>query len=606
MHKYFARALYILTGSKKQLVSTVLLILFTSIVETIGIGLVGPFIALATNQKLIYSNPWFNRLYTYLQLSSEVQFISIVGLAIVTILCLKSLLGFHLQKHIFAYGFSQQSNLRLRLMHAYLTVPYSFHLNRNTALLIENIITETENFANRVLMPVLFSSSNLVVIFALSLLLISMDFYATASIFTVIAFVSLILYQFKDKLSRWGYAAFDANTEIIRIINHALGGFKETRLIGCESYFENQMAIQAVKYKESVSSSLAFSLLPRQILEPLIMTFLVGFTVAYLFFHQSPENLSSTLGVFGMASIRLLPAISNLMGAVAGLKQCGYIVDQLYLDLKEIRDVEPSIAAKKDFKHIDENSSNSVDIAKAEQKIMTFSDRIALEKVKYRYPNTSDLVVNDISLSIKKGESIGLIGKSGSGKTTLVDIILGLLTPESGDIRVDNVAIEKDLRAWQNLIGYIPQSIFLIDDTIERNIAFGVSDDLIDQDKLNRAIQSAQLSEFINDLPEGMKTQVGERGVRLSGGQRQRIGIARVLYHEREILVLDEATSALDDETENLVTEAIKSLSGQKTMIIIAHRLSTIEHCDRIYKMARGLLVQSGSYQEVVLKDNNT
>ncbi len=212
------------------------------------------------------------------------------------------------------------------------------------------------------------------------------------------------------------------------------------------------------------------------------------------------------------------------------------------------------------------------------------------------------MAVENVSLKIKKGQSIALIGKSGSGKTTLVDIILGLLEPNQGDILVDGKSVYNNLRSWQNMIGYIPQSIFLIDDTVERNIAFGVPDSAIDPAKINKALQAAQLEELITQLPQGIQTEVGERGVRLSGGQRQRIGIARALYHEREILVLDEATSALDNETEKLVSEAIKSLAGTKTLIIIAHRLSTVEHCDRVYLMDKGHVIKSGSYQEVVVE----
>jgi ABC-type multidrug transport system fused ATPase/permease subunit len=232
---------------------------------------------------------------------------------------------------------------------------------------------------------------------------------------------------------------------------------------------------------------------------------------------------------------------------------------------------------------------------------MPFDQKLSLQNIIYQYPEVSTKAINDISFDIYKGQSIGLIGKSGSGKTTLVDIILGLLYPKSGDIQVDGISIYQNLRAWQNLIGYIPQSIFLTDETIEKNIAFGTPDHLIDQVKLEKAIKSAQLEELIQELPQGLKTEVGERGVRLSGGQRQRVGIARALYYEREILVLDEATSALDNETEQLVNESIKSLSGTKTLIIIAHRLSTIEHCDRLYLLGQGKILKAGTYQEVVI-----
>jgi ABC-type multidrug transport system fused ATPase/permease subunit len=232
---------------------------------------------------------------------------------------------------------------------------------------------------------------------------------------------------------------------------------------------------------------------------------------------------------------------------------------------------------------------------------MYLTKRVDLKNISYRYSGTSEPALKDISFSIEKGQSIALIGKSGAGKTTLVDVILGLLEPDSGDITVDSVSIYDKLRSWQNLVGYIPQSISLLDESVERNIAFGVPDHLIDSDRLNKVIKAAQLEELIEQLPDGIKTSVGERGVRLSGGQRQRIGIARALYFEREILVLDEATSALDNETESLVTEAIRALSGTKTMIIIAHRLTTVEHCDRIYLLEKGRIVQSGSYQEVVI-----
>ncbi|MEO1673466.1 MAG: ATP-binding cassette domain-containing protein, partial [Cyanobacteria bacterium J06631_2] len=206
-----------------------------------------------------------------------------------------------------------------------------------------------------------------------------------------------------------------------------------------------------------------------------------------------------------------------------------------------------------------------------------------------------------ISMTINKGDSIGLIGKSGSGKTTLVDVLMGLLSPQSGDITLDDVSVYPQLRAWQNLIGYVPQSIFLIDDTLEKNIAFGIADHLIDRERLQNALVAAQLNEVVERLPMGLNTVVGERGVLLSGGQRQRVGIARALYHEKEILVFDEATAALDNETESLITDATKALSGSKTIIIIAHRLSTIEHCDRIYQLENGQIIRSGNYQEVVL-----
>lgn len=327
-------------------------------------------------------------------------------------------------------------------------------------------------------------------------------------------------------------------------------------------------------------------------IEAFLITFLILFTFLFLTINKgSNQDLSAVLGVFALASIRLLPASTNLVGAVNGIKLNSYTLNKLYLDLKESESWS------------DLGRGAKLQSVSSQPHSINFQDRIVLDQIIYSYPNAARNALEGVILEIKKGESIGLIGRSGAGKTTLVDIILGLLEPQSGDILVDGSSIYTDLRAWQNMIGYVPQSIFLIDETLEKNIAFGVPDHLIDQGKLQKAIELSQLAELVEQLPQGTQTVIGERGVLLSGGQRQRVGIARTLYHEREILVFDEATAALDNETESLVTEAINSLSGVKTMIIIAHRLSTIEHCDCIYALERGRVVKSGSYREVVLAE---
>lgn len=591
MIRYFSRFFFILKSNKKQLFFIVALSLLASFLETIGIGLIGPFIALATNLNLINQNFWLNLVYSHFNFSSDVQFVSLFGLVIVVLLYAKSFLSFNVNKYIFEFGFRKQAHLRCLLMQSYLKAPYTFHLNKNTALLIQNVITETQNFANEILMPILFTMSNVTVVLGLGALIAQTNFIATSTIFIMLLLVSSISYTFKDKLARWGKEGYEASTDMMRIINHGLGGFKETRVIGCESYFENQMVQQADKFKTAAASKNAFSLLPRYTLEPLMVTFLVGFTITYLFSNQSSERLVGTLGVFGMASVRLIPAASNVIQSFGRLRHGSHTINQLYFDLKEIN-------------QIGENNSGqpSSTIGDRTNTPIPFESEIVIDRLSYRYPGSSEITLQDLSMVIRKGESIGLIGKSGAGKTTLVDVILGLLTPENGEIRVDGVSVANNLRSWQNMIGYIPQSIFLIDDTIDRNIAFGVPDEQIDQEKLHKAIQAAQLTELIEELPDGMETILGERGVRLSGGQRQRVGIARALYHEREILVLDEATAALDNETESFITEAIKSLSGTKTIIIIAHRLSTIAHCDRIYVLEKGQVVKSGSYQQVVLE----
>jgi ABC-type multidrug transport system fused ATPase/permease subunit len=435
---------------------------------------------------------------------------------------------------------------------------------------------------------------------------------------------------------------------MIQIINHGLGGIKETKIIGCESFFEEQLADEARKFGEASGGFYSLRIAPRILIETLLVVFLIGFTSVLLITNQSLESMFAVLSVFALASIRLIPAITNVLNANTTLRSSVHALNSLYFDLKELDEVKTELISKqKSYLHrsSDLNIQTSSSSASSLQAVLpstpssaptvdlngTYSDylnaayldylngtyvqgstpkppslekaifmkKIQLHHVVYRYPSRPEDAISDVSLVINKGESVAFVGKSGAGKTTLVDIILGLLTPDQGDITVDDQSIYSNIRAWQNLIGYIPQSIFLTDQTIEKNIAFGIDVNDIDPTRLEEAIRAAQLTEVIANLPKGVKTKVGERGIQLSGGQRQRVGIARAIYHGREILVLDEATAALDSETESLVTESIKSLSGTKTILIIAHRLSTIEHCDRVYLMDKGRLVKSGTFAEV-------
>ena len=597
MTEFFSKLLYIMRGHLKDLPLLLLMFFVLSFVESFSVALIGPFTAIATDPEFIKKTPIFALTYQQLGFESSGNFLLIFGLCIIAAFYAKILIAFNINQYVFAYGFKFQGSLSSRLLHVYLNAPYTFHLKRNTATLIQVVTKDTGIFCNGVLMTLLTSVSNIFVTISLMILLVATSPMAVILIglFVLVGYASTQM--LKQRLWRWGKDASDSSTEIIRIINHSLGGFKETRIIGCESYFEQQLHVQANKMASSTSKSLTFSAFPRYLIEALVMTFLIVFTLIFLSIHQDNSQLiTSVLGVFALASFRLMPAVGNILATINGVRYNSYIVDKLYLDLKEQETLISEISSERYL------SSNKIEQLCDNRSMMPFSNEILLNKISYSYPNIEDTALTEISLTIKRGQSIGLIGRSGAGKTTLVDVILGLLTPQFGDIQVDGKSIYQDLRSWQNLIGYVPQSIFLTDDTLERNIAFGVPDILIDIDKLQRAIESVQLVELVEQLPEGIKTVLGERGVRLSGGQRQRVGIARALYHEREILVLDEATAALDNETESLVSDAIQALGGNKTLIIIAHRLSTIQHCDVIYKMEQGRLLQSGTYEDVVLK----
>jgi ATP-binding cassette, subfamily B, bacterial PglK len=573
----------------------VCLFLFISGLEVIGTGMIGPFIAVATNPDLIKTNDWLALIYRHLNIGSEEYFLLVLGAVVLSVYYVKVFLNFEAQKSVFQFGYTLRGDLSYRLLKAYLAAPYSYHLRINSATLIQDITGTVDNVCHGAVMPFLTSISNATVTLALMLLLVKASAMALILIALLLPIVVGLVKLPRKHLAIWSREAWEARTGMIRILNNGLGSLKETRVFGCESYFEQQMEQQTKRYAKNVALGEAFGNLPRFVIEAFMITFLISFTLLYINLNRGQEqNLTAILGIFALASIRLLPAISNLIANVNVFRSNIFAVNKLFFDFQEIEKGE-------DLANKDIDFSSKDWLLQSNDSPFSFTKEIVLDKVTFKYPESSKKSLDEISLTIQKGQSIGLIGKSGAGKTTLVDVILGLFVPQSGDIKIDEVSVYRNLSTWQNMLGYVPQSIFLIDDTLERNIAFGIPNHLIDQNKLRKAIEMAQLSEVVDQLPEGVKTVVGERGILLSGGQRQRVGIARVLYHEREILVFDEATAALDSETEQLVTEATKALSGKKTIIIIAHRLSTIEHCDRIYQLDRGRIIKSGSYQEVVL-----
>ena len=598
---YISRILYVVTGRKDRLLLMTLVFIAVSLLDTVGIGLIGPFMGLATAPDLISQKSWLNSLYLQSGAKSPYQFIAMVGFVILVVFYLKSFLNFRMQEQIFKFSLGQSGKLVERLLRAYLSADYTFYLRRNTSAILQTLVVETSQFSGSILIPLLVSISNVAVLFFLLSLLMFTSLVGTASILGVILLAFLISNLFKNKMSRWNQEATTAQDYMIRAINHSMGGIKETKVIGCESYFEGQIADLAETYAEGMGSVLAYGNIPRILVEALLITFLIGFTSIFLAVGQDPQKLTSVLSIFAIASIRMFPAASALLGAIMTIRGSKHIIDKIYLDLKEVENREGASATVSGMLRVENGLRRPQIAVDSAGGSMAFSKQVVLNQLSYSYPEANKPSIQNISLTIPRGQAIALIGKSGAGKTTLVDIILGLLQPQVGDIEVDGISVYNDLRQWQNLIGYIPQSIFLMDDTVERNIAFGVLDEQIDATRLRKAIEAAQLLQLVDELPDGIKTRLGERGVRLSGGQRQRIGIARALYHEREILVLDEATAALDNETEQLVNDSIKALSGQKTLIIIAHRLTTVEHCDCIYLMERGEIIKSGNYQEVIL-----
>jgi len=605
--KYLSKFLFVISAKKTELLLITLLFGIISVLDAIGIGLVGPFIGLAVKPETVENNVWVSAISGYLGLTSIKQFIALLGLVVILLFCFKSFLYYQIQNYVLKFCYTQQVWLRLRMLRTYLSLPYTFYLKTNSAHVIQNIGTESANFTYSIAVPLLNSIANAFVLVVLLGLMAKTDLLATVSILGLLTVAIVPFHYFRHQVARWGHEGIEANTETIRVINHAIGGLKVTKLIGCERFFEDQLAAQAHKYAAAASRFHAFQQLPRIAVETLLIGFVVGFVSLSLIFEERSDNLVAVLSIFAVASVRVIPSASQLITCMGVLRNAQPTLDRIYLDLKELEQPE-SMRYLEMSRTGNQNTNPKQELAgikTSQLQTQPFRDKITIDKIDYCYPQADTDALTNTCLTIRKGESIALIGKSGAGKTTLIDVFLGLLIPHSGDIQVDGLSIYEDLRSWQNSIGYIPQSVFLMDDTIERNIAFGVPDSQIDRHKVANAIELAQLSELIAQLPEGIDTFVGENGVRLSGGQRQRIGIARALYHDREILVLDEATSALDNETENLISEALRQVGSTKTTIVIAHRLTTVQHCDRIYEMSNGEIVRSGSYQEIVMAGKN-
>ncbi len=585
---------------------------FVSVLEALGIGLIGPFLSIVNDPNVVRNHAWLGPLASAFNLESDQQVIVVSAVLVLGIFCFKSLAYFLCKVYIYRFSYRCKQELESRLVYTYLNISYLFHLSRNSATLINNLAFESIQFTSNCLIPLLEIVANMLVVILLLGLLAATD----PALMTMALAILLPIFGLFAWLSRrirgWGRIKSNSQEGMIRSVNHGLGGLKETKVLGCEGYFETDLRTYSKQYGDASTQVDSLQLLPKVAIETALVVFLILFVlISQLLLGRNIQDMTAILGVFALASIRMIPASSQTLNALGRMRSMSYALDMLYKDLKEIElydmpAAKPLAAASSapasiSTAFLGDRASQSRQSRTSQSHASKFETSVSLKNVTFLYPNTQEPAIKDISLNIRKGESIALVGKSGSGKTTLVDIILGLLQPSSGDILVDDQSVYTDLRAWQNLLGYIPQSIFLTDETIAQNIAFGIPVDEIDYDRVNKAVKAAQLEDLVEQLPEGLETMVGERGMRISGGQRQRVGIARALYYEREILVLDEATSALDSETEKLVSDAINSLAGDKTLIIIAHRVSTIENCDRIYRLENGQLQQSGTYEEVVL-----
>jgi len=553
----------------KNLYVVLFLMLIGMFFEMGGIGILLPILGIITNDNFFIENPSLNDIFHLLGSPSHENIVFGVLICLIIFYFVKSIYLAFLSWKQSLFISNLSAELANNLFSGYLKQPYTFHLQKNSSLLLSNIQVEVTQFT-LLTQSMIYLTLETSVIIGVLLILFVADFYAALSVVLVLGFASLLFFMItKNYIKKLGTIRQNDAKNMNRHLIQGLGGVKDIKLMGLEKYFSNAFNVNNFSLAKIVSKITTLNLLPRLYLELLAVISLAIILMVKMKDGTSISEIIPTLGVFVAAAFRLIPSAFRILSSVQNIKYTEPVANLLTQEMELIR--------------------NNRSIERSIEKL-SFSNNLVLKNVTFSYPNTSTDALTSISLEITKGQSVGFVGISGSGKSTLINVILGLLPPSRGNIFVDDIDVQTHLHEWQNQIGYVPQDIYLTDNSLRENIAFGLTIDKIDEIALLKAVKLAQLEKLISDLPQGLNTHVGERGVRLSGGQKQRIGIARALYNDPEVLILDEATSALDVETEEQVMKSIENLHGQKTVLIIAHRLSTISKCDKFFKMQNGTL----------------
>ncbi len=583
------KILYLFGDREKLQIGIIFLLMLVGAgLETFGLGLIPTFVALLGNPEIIQKQQILNWLYITLQANSSQTFLLWMSVIILAIYLFKNAYLAALTYLQYYFLYEKQVSLSSRLLRAYLYSPYTFHLQRNSAELVRNVTSEVPQMFVGVLVPTLILVAEIMVMSCITLLLILVEPVgsAIAAVFLGVSIFGLNR-TIRNQMSGQGLIRQEEGGQMIQWVNQSLGGVKETKVLGRETFFLDAFVRSAKAFgKANLFVGLATQL-PNLFIDTVLIAAVLLIVIFSLIQGRAIQSILPMLSLFAIAALRLMPSAKRIVSTITTIRYFKHAVDLIYQDLVSLETasiLQPSID-------------------RAASPTNQLKQLIELRNIHYQYPNATKPSLLGISLAIKKGELIAFIGSSGAGKTTIVDVILGLLQPTEGEILVDGKNIFTDLASWQRQIGYIPQSIYLSDDTIRSNIAFGLATDRINEEQVWSAVKAAQLEELVYSLPDRLDTLVGERGIRLSGGQRQRIGIARALYHNPEVIVMDEATAALDNTTEREFMQALESMSGHKTMITIAHRLSTVKNCDRLYFMQNGVVIDYGTYDYLFSKN---
>jgi len=581
----FKKLLSILTPRERRF-AILLLVMITmmALLEMVGVASIFPFIAVLSNPSLIETNYFLNSFFQISNIfgvKNNNQFLFFLGIVVFTSIVLS--IAFKIFTIYIQVRFinMREFSIGRRLLEKYINQPYSWFLSRHSAVLGKNILSEVHILVNSGIAPLIeLASKGMIVITLITLLFIVNPKITLIMGCSLTLTYLLIFYLVKKYLTIIGEKRLISNQHRFSSVNEAFSALKEVKVGRLEQNYIKNFSNAAFIMAKTQASSQVIGQIPRFILEAIVFG---GILLIILYIMKETGNFNDALPIISLyifAGYRLMPALQQIYVSFTTLVFVGPTIEKLNNDYKNLN------LPNQDQKQVKLYLKNS----------------IYLKNIIYEYPNAERVALKDISLQIPAKSRIGLIGTTGSGKTTLVDIILGLLQPQKGSFEVDGKAItDQNLKSWQQLIGYVPQHIYLSDDTIDANIAFGVKSEDINKDKVQKVSKIANIHEFIvNELPKKYQTTIGERGIKLSGGQRQRIGIARALYHNPKLLILDEATSALDNETEKAVMDALNNLSKDITVILIAHRLNTVKSCDTIFKLEKGQLIAQGSFEEVI------